>query len=572
MSTQWYKNDTIIFIFIFLTTLTLRLIFLDQRPLHHDESLHGAYSLYYFRDALTGFYQYNPLLHGPLLYHTVPWSYWLLGINKFAIRFPGVLLSTSVLFIAPLLKKHLSRNHFYFLLLFLALSPTFTFWSRFLRHDNFVFFSLVIGLASFKVKRPIFRATLIGLAAALHLCAKENFYIHFLFVIAYLGFQHFFTLEGSLLKRIKNWISSFPLQSSLGLLIFIIICLHYYSAGFSYWKGVEDLIGGRAFTYWFAQHHKERISGPFSYPFFINSMYEAWWLPLFFLHFYSFYKERLTLFFKSLLPFLLLGFLLFIIEEFSLIPSLTQFCHNILKIKIAFDYLLFFLILPHSVIGVYHYLRNKNELLSISHYSFFATLFTYSYLGEKVPWLALYPAFFGLIYFFLTFKRKHMALLGALLCLNIYQNYLTNVRLPSAANNLLTQVHTTPEYEQALFRVQRALESGEAKVLVRHENIWPSTWYFYGFPNFFYGSHLKPTSEYDYIFTSTTDQQMQGFASKGYRKRIVPLRSWWVPNYEEATVENFLVYFFTKKPWNPTGDQKVAIWERVTLPEESTQR
>ena len=56
--------EQIFYLALVLLGLAMRLWDLDGRAFHHDESLHAFYS---WRIIEGGLYQYNPLMHGPLL-------------------------------------------------------------------------------------------------------------------------------------------------------------------------------------------------------------------------------------------------------------------------------------------------------------------------------------------------------------------------------------------------------------------------------------------------------------------------------------------------------------------------
>ena len=65
-----------------------RLLFLADKPFHHDESLHGYYS---DRVAQGFVHEYSALLHGPFLYYFVGAFLFLFGTGDFSARFPAAL-------------------------------------------------------------------------------------------------------------------------------------------------------------------------------------------------------------------------------------------------------------------------------------------------------------------------------------------------------------------------------------------------------------------------------------------------------------------------------------------------
>ena len=69
------KKEWLIFGILIIAGLLLRWLELDARPIHHDDSLHGMYGIYYFDWPNERYYRYDPMLHGPLLYNLYPLVY-----------------------------------------------------------------------------------------------------------------------------------------------------------------------------------------------------------------------------------------------------------------------------------------------------------------------------------------------------------------------------------------------------------------------------------------------------------------------------------------------------------------
>jgi hypothetical protein len=74
------------------------------------------------------------------------------------------------------------------------------------------------------------------------------------------------------------------------------------------------------------------------------------------------------------------------------------------KLKDGLDIAGLFLLLFHAPLATIHHALNRERILAVTGYLFTASLFVYSYLGEKVPWLTLYPYIFGLPYLVLFFE------------------------------------------------------------------------------------------------------------------------------------------------------------------------
>jgi hypothetical protein len=74
------------------------------------------------------------------------------------------------------------------------------------------------------------------------------------------------------------------------------------------------------------------------------------------------------------------------------------------KLKDRLDIIGLFVLLFHApLVTIQHMARNERKL-ALAGYLFTATFFSYSYLGEKVPWLSVYPLVFGLGYLALFYQ------------------------------------------------------------------------------------------------------------------------------------------------------------------------
>ena len=569
-SKRWEPAEILLIVLLIIVGFAIRYYGLDHRALHHDESLHGMYSLYYLENPSRSFYKYDPLLHGPLLYHIVPWFFYFLGITKFALRLPAVILGSCLMLLPLLLKRYLSKVTCLSLLALIAVSPTLTYWSRFIRHDGFVLFGILLSIAGVLARVPLIKVILVALGFALQFCAKENSYIHLLFIFVYLFYEsvinYAFDLnEDTLLKRLISFILQHPLLSLLGVGIFTGVYIHYYTAGFIYWDGAIDGAYRKSLVYWFQQHHQERITGPFSYPFLVNSLFEAWWLPALLVHLYVFYKRQTWIIILGFFFALLFGALThFLIGD----GPFKEFISTYLKCKIPLDYYLFFPLIFHAVVAPTTYLLEKKGAKALTAFLFFASLFTYSYLGEKVPWLAVYPLMTGLIFMCFEYDRTFhwpiFPIFILLLCHLVYTNYWANFLHSDSPKNLLTQVHTTKEFEGALKEVGSQMEShpqGKGPYfLVKGKGTWPTTWYLHGRREYHFRMGQKPLLEYTYILGEPHDQELNQKLAEYYTKEIIPLRAWWLPDYKNLSLKGLGTYLWKKEPWNMVGSENLALW------------
>jgi predicted membrane-bound mannosyltransferase len=177
---------------LFALALLTRLWGLGDRALHHDETLHAAYSWRLYTGQ--GF-EHDPLLHGPFLYHIVGLMYFLFGDNDFTARLSVALFGSALVVMPFLIRRELGRAAALLASVYLLLSPAFLYVGRFIRHDMYgVVFELltVISIVRYASTRQA-RWLYIG-AAALGLMASnmETFYL-------------FVALFGSLLGLVFFW-------------------------------------------------------------------------------------------------------------------------------------------------------------------------------------------------------------------------------------------------------------------------------------------------------------------------------------------------------------------------------
>src|SRR5262249_40800252 len=138
---------------ILLAAALLRLLFLTEKPLHHDEGVNGVFLATLFR---TGYYHYDPAnYHGPILYYLaiIPTAINSLfhcghALSTFAIRFVTAVFGVGVVWLILCLRRWLGDAGSLAAAAFAAFSPGFVFFSRYFIHEIlFVFFTLGLVVA-----------------------------------------------------------------------------------------------------------------------------------------------------------------------------------------------------------------------------------------------------------------------------------------------------------------------------------------------------------------------------------------------------------------------------------------
>ncbi|MCX7623159.1 MAG: TIGR03663 family protein [Thermomicrobium sp.] len=139
---------------------------LGSRALHHDESLHTYFSWVY--EQGNG-YIHHPMMHGPALFHLDALAYLLLGSSDWASRVPAALFGVVLVLLPAALRgdRFLGRWGALAASVFLLVSPSVLYFSRFIRHDIFAVVATLVAFACFLryVERPE-RRWLVGLLVA----------------------------------------------------------------------------------------------------------------------------------------------------------------------------------------------------------------------------------------------------------------------------------------------------------------------------------------------------------------------------------------------------------------------
>lgn len=448
--------------------IILRWTMLDMRPYHHDESLHGMYGRYFYDFPNSNYYKYDPMLHGPMLYNCMRFIYAMFGDSLWAARTPVCIMGTLFMFVPFLYRAHLKRSTVLILTAAVALSPTLVYWSRFLREDFWVVSGMLLAFYGFTVSPRPLKAFFVLFGLTIQWCTKENVFVTLAIFAGYPVFEAFFddvvtprkdslhslftrvarlagagVLALAAIKLLPEDMFSIKVASVVGLIFawFIIECLYesavrnntenmfgkigsyiqqntwetilgfmvsaivfcwFYAAGFRYPQGILDGLGGKAIDYWGAHHAMERIKGPFNFHLYVTAWYE--------LPFFIALLAQVVLFYRRAsgeIKFIAaLGLAVMVLSCLVTNPDtiLDNRWWKWAKLKDRLDIIGLFVLLFHApLVTIQHMLRGERTLATAG-YFFTATLFSYSYLGEKVPWLSMYPLVFGLPYLALFFQ------------------------------------------------------------------------------------------------------------------------------------------------------------------------
>jgi uncharacterized protein (TIGR03663 family) len=387
--------------------LMLRWTMLDMRPYHHDESLHGMYGRYFYDFPNTNYYKYDPMLHGPMLYNSMRFIYAMFGDSLWAARTPVCIMGSLFMLVPFLYRRYLYPTTTLLMTGYVALSPTMIYWSRFLREDYWVVSGMLFSLFGFTIAPKAWKSLLVMLGLTIQWCTKENVFVTVAVVAGFFIFEAFFQLfivqsRDTYLHRVGRFVrSNFPLFC-VSLVTCGVVYSWFYGAGFRYPQGIIDGLGGKAIEYWAAHHSMERIKGPFNFHIYVTAWYE---LPIF-----AAFLTHLVLFHRRALPqiqfFAGLVVMGIILSCVATDPKTIE--QNALwkpfKLKNHLDIIGLFVLLCHAPLLTIQHLLRGERVLATAGYFFSATFFVYSYLGEKVPWLSVYPLIYSLPYLALFYQ------------------------------------------------------------------------------------------------------------------------------------------------------------------------
>lgn len=416
-NTDWIHYFTtkewMLFFASIITGLVLRWTMLDTRPYHHDESLHGMYGRYFYDFPNANFYKYDPMLHGPMLYNSMRFIYAMFGDSLWAARTPVCIMGSLFMIVPFLYRRFFLPTTTLLLTAAVALSPTMVYWSRFLREDYWVISGMIISIFGFTIAPRTWKAFLVLFGLTIQWCTKENVFVTIAVFAGFIAFEAFFQYfinksRESYLRSIARFVRDNAALTFVSALACFVVYAWFYGAGFRYPKGIIDGLGGRAIEYWAAHHKMERIKGPFNFHVYVTAWYE---LPVF----VAFLTHIVLLYRRAIPQIRYCAGLLCMLMILSVYVTPTMGIEEnplwkFFKLKNRLDIIGLFVLLFHAPLATIHHMLRGEKILAGTGYFATANFFVYSYLGEKVPWLSVYPLVYLLPYlalFYQDYFQRH---------------------------------------------------------------------------------------------------------------------------------------------------------------------
>jgi uncharacterized protein (TIGR03663 family) len=333
------KKYKVLGFLIILSALLIRLFDLGERVFHHDESVHASFTLKLLH---IGQYTYDPAYHGPFLFYSTAAVFHFLGINDTTARIIPVLFGVATIPLLFLLEKELGKRGVLWSAFLLAVSPSMVYYSRFFRDDPIIVFCTLATVAggiryleNLQSSKRYRYLVLVVSSLAIAVSSMENAYLIILMFGAYAGiyflYKSYFDWKKehlSLKKALLLKISAFyPFIPEILLSSALFILIAMLFYTNLFKNYISPIsIIEMAFSHWMEMHRIQRLGGPFYFYIPILLLYES--------------------------PVLFFG-----------------------------------------IMGIIHFLKKKDKnaafFLFLSYWAV-SSLLLYSYLQEKVPWLAVH--------------------------------------------------------------------------------------------------------------------------------------------------------------------------------------
>ena len=516
------------YVALVVLALVLRLVALGDKPFHHDESQDAYFSWIFYSG---GGYKYDPLLHGPLRFYLISLMYLLFGVSNFTARLAPALMGTTLVALPYFLRRQLGSVAAFVAAVLLCFSPSYLYFSRFSREDIYfacLTLALLVSVFTFLARpRPWQPALILGLLAA-SLATKETTYITMFIAGTYFLLALAWQLSSA--RRAGVPAKQTPLVAAVrsvgldawlwGLATFVAVFTLLFTTFFTNPQGLQDGVV-KSIQYWLAQQPVGRGDEPWYYYLVLLPAYE--W------------------------------------------PDLIA-----------------------GAIGIVMVLRRPTLLKAFLVWSFVLSMAIYSWAGEKMPWLLLHPLLplillAGIGVQALWQSRDRLAgKIGLGICAlgSLYLLHATTALSYSHPANpeeflVYTQSSTAvPKVSNQIAAIdRRVFDATGAHLKLDIDTTdgvdWPWAWYLRNLHTASFvdmGANTAYTPAAQALLIDDTNRtrllpQLVNYT--GYR---FPLRVWWIPDYQHATLQNWLTWLMWRTPWNATGSLDEWLYVRNDVP------
>jgi uncharacterized protein (TIGR03663 family) len=524
--------EQVVYIAFILIAVFLRVYELGVRPYHHDESIHAFFSWKILKNGVAE-YKYDPVYHGPTLYFSTALVMALFGDNDFTGRLSAVLFGLGVVGLAWPLRHYLGRWGALSFLMLVTFSPSWTYFTRFVRHDIYLAFcNLAAVYLAFRYgeTRKAKYLYISAVALALACTNKEDMYLIMPVFLAALGTMLVWgSLRGeqTLGEAVRETTSFFaksivPLITSL--VIFMIIWVAMYSSFGTNPKELE-LFGlapiRDAIDYWWGQQTIKRIGGPWYY-----------------------YIPELLLY-----------------EPMITLPAVAAIIGALTYDKLPSRFMRFCVVWGIGMLAVYGWAQEKVPWLLIP---------------QLVPLTILAAHWFGKVIESGALRRPAPALATAAfsaltLWTMVESNFLYDAPRPDQDANhrretMLSYVQSTYDVNEVMERIEAAgkqLGTGDqTRLAVSGNATWPFSWYLRHYP-VNWAANLRDIDVPVLIVDKEVAKVHDEVLLDKYEKVPFQIRGWWEPGL--PTLPQLARWVFTRDAWSPLGSSDGIMYVHKDL-------
>jgi len=505
------RKYTLLLLAIILLAASVRLPFLGSRPLHHDEAIHAmtAYDLY-----LGGPYRYDPAYHGPLRYYVNAFVYFLFGSGDALSRVVPALFGVALVALFGALRRWIGAGGALVGALLVAVSPSFTYYSRFLRDDIYVVvftFLFVLAVLLFRQDEKPRYMYLAAASVALSFTAMENSYITVGMFALYLVAG--WVIGGPRLEPARLFLRRHRLTLLRSAAIFVVIYVTFYTSWFTNPGGLWEGIFG-SLRYWIGQHRIERIGGPFFYYVPLLGIYE--------------------------LPIVILG--------------LAGLVYFLLRRRRLTTFLIYW------------------TVASFLAYSYAGEKVPWLILHILLPLTLLAAAFSTVLLSRIAGARGRSVALVAI-SLGALWSLRTDIQLnfehdPDPVEPLI-YVQTSRQVRSIVARVDeissRLGAGNELEIVIEDDCTWPLCWYLRKRTHISYPVEITQSGAPVIIAAWENREAVNRVLGRRYIAERYKLREWWNSTVEDRSLRRLWRFYFYREPLSPLGSYDVLLYVRRDL-------
>lgn len=576
------------FVSLLVVSLVARLYGLDERPLHHDESMIATFSWQLFEGRG---YQYSPLLHGPFSYYLNAVVFFLFGVSDYTTRLGQAFCGVGLVALVYSFRDYISRAGLLTAASLIGLGPTFLYYTRFGKPDPYlIFFFVLFVLFCLRYDAQRSNSDLYGAAASLSLqfCTKENAYLYLGVSVSFLGILlSYRTLkpngsESTIRVRWRAFVrrlreNRWPF--ALGFLIFWVIYILLYSSFFTNPGGVLDGLYRQSLKFWFGQHAQPGWwVAPFSFYLSLLVIYEV---PVVIFIFYGLYRQLAR---GTVSKVIFLGaFGLTCILAWYLNQDLPKGVIPVVHIDKAGHIAIAFYALGIGLWATLSYLKEERTFRAFIVYWSALSFVGYSFIGTKAPWFfihVLLPQVFLTALFFgdfweSEFRSRHktltMVFIVLLTVLTIHNTVLLNYRNASDSRERMVTAQTRPEFSRLLRLIDDVafrLGTGyDTPMAVKEVAAWPMGWYLRNYRNWYHPGDITVADKGKAIIIGDWNERetLGKLLMPDYVELQFPHRSWCILDAKDLTPQKVWRYFMYREPFNSIVHSYLAVYVRRDL-------